>query len=216
MILKVLKRKIETRNSFSLILEKPAAFNFYPGQYLDVKLANDTRTFTISSSPTENFIMITAKKGRSRFKKMMEKLKIGDLITTSHPAGTFTLDESTPAVFIAGGIGITPFRSIIKSAVDKKLPTSITLIYSNSDNNFIFKDELVTWQKQTPNLKMMYHNSGQNCRLNRTQLEPIVHMYGDATSYLAGAPKMVDGFEKMLLDLGIDKTNIRYDKFDGY
>lgn len=217
MILKVIENKLESNNIFSLILEKPAGFYFYAGQYLDVKLpVNDkngnTRAFTISSSPTENFLMITVKKGVSRFKRMLEKLKKGDTITTSHPAGTFTLDESTPAYFIAGGIGITPYRSMIKYAIDRKLSTPITLVYSNSNDNFLFKEKLNLWDKKLPSLKIIYIVTSRGGQL--TQLPPT--NYKLPIYYLAGPPGMVDGFGSWLIGLGIDETNIRYDRFDGY
>lgn len=217
MLLKVKGKKLETDSVFSLVLQKPEGFNFYPGQYLDIELpVKDTRSFTISSSPTEDFLMVTTKVGLSPFKKAMEDLKSGDIITTSHPAGTFTLDESTPAVFIAGGIGITPFRSMIKYAVDQKVTTPITLIYSNSDDDFIFKGELAKWKERLVNLKVIYHHSGQNSRLNITRIEPIVHMYVNGIYYLAGPPGMVDDMAGMLSGLGVDGINIRYDRFDGY
>lgn len=217
MILKVLQKKEETENVFSLILEKPKYFNFYAGQYLDVELPvknkfGKTRAFTISSSPSEEFLMITPKKGINPFKKFMENLKVGDTITSSHPAGTFTLDESQPAVFIAGGIGITPFRSMIRYVLDNKLTTPITLIYSNSDSNFPFKNELNQWQKNLSNLNVIYIVTGQNGRptkLPTTRYQLPIY-------YLAGPPKMVDDFANMLLELGIDEINIRYDRFDGY
>lgn len=214
MILKVISKKAETKNTFSLVLEKPANFSFYTGQYLDVELPvqdkyGNTRAFTIASSPTEDFLMITSKKGTTPFKKFMENLKPGDNITASHPAGTFTLDESEPAVFIAGGIGITPFRSIIKYVLDQNFKTPLTLIYSNSDNNFLFKKELDWWQKQLPNLKIQYVVTSKEGR-------PPVTCNLSTIYYLAGPPKMVDDFAKMLLELGVDETNIRYDRFDGY
>lgn len=223
MILKVVKRKPETNSRFSLILEKPANFNFYAGQYLDVELpVNDplgnSRAFTISSSPTEDFLMMTTKYGISQFKKALEKLNLGDTIIISHPAGTFTLDETSPAIFIAGGIGITPFRSMVKYALDHKLNTPITLLYSNSNKDFVFKQELELWVRKMENLKVIYHDSSQNGRLNKEnflRLYPIPYtLY--PIFYLAGAPKMVDDFAKKLLDLGVDSTNIRYDRFDGY
>lgn len=217
MLLKVLNKKIETSNCFSLILEKPKNFHFYPGQYLDIELPvkdknGNTRAFTISSSPTEDFLMITPKIGVSQFKRKMEKIKVGDTIKTSHPAGTFTLDESTPAVFIAGGIGITPFRSIIKYALDHKLDTPITLLYYNSDDNFLFKDELNQWEKSLSNLRVIYVVTSREDHL--THLPPTT--YHLPIYYLAGPPKMVDDFAKMLIDLGVEETNIRYDRFDGY
>jgi len=213
MILKVLEKKWETEDVFSLVLEKPDNFNFYHGQYLDIGLANDTRAFTISSSPTENFIMITTKKGRSRFKKMMEELKIGDLITTSHPAGTFTLDESSPAIFLAGGIGITPFRSMIKYVLDKQISTSMTLIYS-AKGKFAFKTELDQWKKQLPNLKINYLNTGKADRLNRQKL--LKTLDPASVYYLVGSHSFVDNLEQVLLNLVVDKTSVRTDRFDGY
>lgn len=212
-----LKRIKDSQGCFSLIFEKPKDFNFYPGQYLDIELpVNDTRgktrAFTISSSPTEAFLMITPKKGISPFKKFMEQLKIGDEIESSHPAGTFTLDESSSAVFIAGGIGITPFRSIIKYIVDQKLKTPITLIYSNSDDDFLFKNELQNWRKSYPNLSILYHNSQKSGRLSLNS-RFLIH---NSIYYLAGSHSFVNDMASMLIDSGVDEVNIRYDRFDGY
>ncbi len=213
MILKIIRTKEEANNCFSLILQKPKDFNFYPGQYVDVELKNDTRAFTISSSPTERFLMITTKKGVSNFKKALVKLKMGDDIKTSHPAGTFTLDESTPAVFIAGGIGITPFRSMIKYVLDQKINTPITLIYSNSDDNYLFKQELDEWQKVYPRLEIVYTNTTKSGHLTTLNTKNLT---SNTIYYLAGSHSMVNEFEKILLDLGIDQINIHYDRFDGY
>lgn len=217
MILKVKQVKRETKGAFSLIFEKPTNFRFYAGQYLDYELAvedpnGNTRAFTISASPTENFLMLSTKYGISPFKQALAQLKPGNEIKTSHPAGTFTLDEKSPAVFIAGGIGITPFRSMIKYVSDQKLSTTITLIYSNSDENFLFKKELEDWKQSLEDFTIIYHNSNLSGHL--TELPPTT--YHLPIYYLAGPPKMVDSFEKMLLELGVDKTNIRYDHFDGY
>lgn len=217
MILKIKKIRLEANNYFSLILQKPDNFNFYPGQYLDIELPvkdkNDsTRAFTIASSPTENHLMITTKIGLSTFKKALAKLQPGDIIKSSHPVGTFTLDDSTPAYFIAGGIGITPFRSMIKYAIDRKLSTPITLIYSNSNDNFLFKEELNLWGKKLPNLKIIYivtSRDGQLTQLPSTNYKLPIY-------YLAGPPGMVDDFARMLLNLGVSDVNIRYDRFDGY
>lgn len=228
MLLTVKKKIREISAVFSLIFEKPPNFSFYAGQYLDVELPVDdpngnTRAFTISSSPTEDFLMISPKKGISPFKKFMKNLKPGDTINVSHPAGTFILDESSSAVFIAGGIGITPFRSIIKYAVDQKLKTPITLIYTNSDDDFPFRKELGDWKQTLPNFTIFYHNSTKNGRL--TKLYPIPYFSeGKASSaytlypifYLAGGHSFVNDVAKILIDSGVDETNIRYDRFDGY
>ena len=182
-----------------------------PIQNLDKR--GTTRAFTISSSPTEDFLMITTKKGVSKFKKHLASLKTGNTVESSHPAGTFILDESSPAVFIAGGIGITPFRSMIKYAVDQKLSTPITLIYSNSTDDFLFKRKLDEWRKVYAKLELVYTVTSSTGRLTALYPKPYTL---NPIYYLAGPPKMVDDFEKILLDLGVDETNIRYDRFDGY
>lgn len=222
MLLKILKVKKETKDCFSIIFVKPKGFHYiYAGQYLDIKLPvkdslGKTRAFSLSSSPTEGFLMITPKKGISPFKKHLVNLRPGNTIQASHPTGTFILDETESAVFIAGGIGITPFRSMIKYALDNKLTIPITLIYSNSNNNFLFKAELEDWKKQLSDFQIFYYQTNQAGRLKITISDAIVQHNVTAIYYLAGPPKMVDDFAKMLLDLGIDETNIRYDRFDGY
>lgn len=230
MQIKIKDIKKRTKDTFSLIFEKPEGFAFYAGQYLDVELPvydkkyGSSRNFTISSSPTEDFLMITTKKGGTLFKKFMASLKPGDTITASHPAGTFILDETEPAVFLAGGIGITPFRSMVKYVLDKSLSTPITLIYSNSDEDFIFKKELDSWQKHLPNLTIYYIVTNKAGRLNEEKLQQLYPRFAKRAKpytlnpifYLAGKPSMVDDFEEILLRLGVDSTNIRTDRFDGY
>jgi len=216
MILKVKQIKQETKDVFSLVFEKPKDFRFYAGQYLDYELSNDTRAFTISASPTEDFLMLSTKHGHTPFKKALIKLKIKDQISSSHPAGTFILDEKSPAVFIAGGIGITPFRSMIKWAFDQKLKTPMALFYSNSDNDFPFKKSLNQWRKKLPNLKIIYINTTKEGYLNFETIKNSKFNIQNSIFYLAGPPKMVDSFEKILLEQKVDKTNIRYDHFDGY
>lgn len=216
--------KQDTKNTFSLILEKPKDFRFYPGQYLDVELpVNDplgkTRIFSISSSPSEDFIMLTYKEGVTPYKKKLQSLKVGDIVSSSHPAGTVVIDDSSPAVLMPGGIGIAPHRSMIKWAVDRKLNLPIILIYSNSDPDFIFKKELDLWQKQYPKLTIHYVVTSKDGHLDETKLKKLLSPVTYNLSpifYLAGPPAMVDDFENILLKLGVDETNIRTDRFDGY
>lgn len=212
MILKVLQIKKEAGNAFSVIFANPRN-RFYPGQYIEI----ENRCFSIASSPSEDFLMLTTRPGISDFKKRLVKVKPGDTLESSHPAGTVTIDEIDPAVFLAGGIGITPFRSMIKWALDRKLDLLMTLIYSNPDENFIYQDELDSWQKQLPNLTIHYINTSQDGRLDEAKLKQLASIYHLVPIfYLAGPPKMVDDFEKILLNMEIDSTNIRTDRYDGY
>lgn len=223
MQLRIKEIRKNSRDVFSLILEKPDNFSFYPGQFLDIELPVDdprgtTRILSISSSPSEDFIMLTYKTGITPFKKKLESLKKGDLISSSYPAGTVVIDDSSPLVLIPGGIGIAPHRSMIKWAVDQKLDLPITLIYSNSDSDFIFQEELDLWQKQYPSLNIHYIVTSQDGRLSEDKLKPILDsrlLTLDSIFYLAGPPAMVDDFENILLKLGVDETSIRCDRFDG-
>lgn len=221
----VTRLESEVDSAFSIVFAKPEGLHFYPGQYMDYELnvddpSGNIRSFTISASPTEDYLMLTTKKGRTVFKDALLRLQTGDTIKTSPPIGTFILDETSPAVFIAGGVGITPFRSMIKYALDQKLITPITLIYTNSDDDFIFKDELNQWQKLMPNLRLIYHNSTIAGHLSK--LPPITYNPAlpagrlSTIFYLAGPPKFVDHIQKILLDMKIDETSIRSDYFDGY
>jgi ferredoxin-NADP reductase len=221
MILKVLENRKDTKNAFSIVFQKPDNYYFYPGQYIDLILPvkdslGNNRTFSFSSSPTENTLVLTAKKGITPYKKYMKNIKIGEEFETTHPIGTFTLDESSEAVFIAGGVGIAPFRSNIKYALDQKLKTKITLIYSNSDKNFPFRNELDLWQKQLPDLTIFYLISSQEGRLDKDKLLKMVANFKMPIYYLAGPPGLVYSLQEILLNLGIDSTNIRIESFDGY
>ena len=220
MILKIIKLKKESKDSFSIIFEKPKSLNFYPGQYLDIALPikerDKTRILSISSSPSEDFLMVTYKTGISMYKHALRLLKPGNTVESSHPAGTVVIDDSSPLVMLAGGIGIAPHRSMIKWAVDRNLNLPITLIYSNSTRDFIFKKELDSLQKKYP--KLTIHNvvTSKDRRLDITKLTTIVGSLVNKIFYLAGPPSIVDDFEKILLKLGVDSTNIRTDRFDGY
>lgn len=212
MILKVKKVKQETPNAFSVIFQKPNNFSFYPGQYIEI----EGRSFTIASSPSESCLMITTRPGLSKFKKKLARIVPGGILKSSHPAGTFTIDEIDPAVFLAGGIGITPFRSMIKWALDRKLNLPMTLIYSNSNPDFICKEELGKWQKALANLAIHYIVTNRDGRLDKTKLATAIGKFVNKIFYLAGPPGFVDDVEKILLELKIDETRVRTDRFDGY
>lgn len=225
MNLNITQIKQETNNTFSIFFKKPNYFNFYPGQYLDIKLnmsfprkreSIQSRIFSISSSPSEDFLMITYKLGFTPYKKYMAQLKVGDKVESSHPAGTVVIDDSASIVMLAGGIGIAPHRSMIKWAVDRKLNLPITLIYSNSDSDFIFKKELDQWIKSYPKLTIHYVVTNHQGRLTPTKLATIVTNNVEQIFYVAGPPGMVDDFENILINLGVDSVNIRTDRFDGY
>jgi glycine betaine catabolism B len=118
------------------------------------------RHFTIASSPTEDFIMISTRIRDTPYKKRLASLEEGVAICKVRgPEGKFTLhdDYSKPAVFLSGGIGVTPFRSMIKFATDKQLPVRIIMFDSNrNQNNILYKMEFDEYARNNKNLKIVY------------------------------------------------------------
>src|SRR5439155_7350309 len=117
------------------------------------------RHFTISSSPTENFIMPNTRNRDTPYKKRLSSLEERTKIKVRGPQGNFVLHEdySKPAIFLSGGIGVTPFRSMIKYATDKQLPIKIIMFDSNRDEkNILYKNEFDAAANSNQNLRIIY------------------------------------------------------------
>ena len=140
---------------------KPANFQFIAGQALDLTLITppqtdaegDTRTFTIASAPQDDELVIATRLRDTAFKRVLASVPMGTDVQAEGPFGSFTLqaDASIPAVFLTGGIGITPFRSIIRDAIATKLAHQLWLFYSNNrPEDAAFLDELRRLAEATP------------------------------------------------------------------
>jgi ferredoxin-NADP reductase len=220
MKLTVNKLIFETADCINLYFDKPKDFNYYPAQFIDVILpqlkADNSRIFSLSSSPTEDYLMITFRPGISEYKKILQTLTPGEEVEITHPNGTYTLDESTPAIMLAAGVGIAPHRSMIKYAVDNKLTTPLILVYSNSTKDFPFKKELNNFGKKVDIHYIITESEG---RLTKKRLQSILSNYSfkeEPIFYLAGLPSFVYHFNNILQEDSIDSINIRLDSFDGY
>jgi len=172
----------------------------------------------------------------SGFKKSLDELPIGAQIDGEGPNGTFVFDEGEKLnnVFVAGGIGITPFRSMIKYIVDKNLTTPIYLIYSNSDNDFVFKKEFDEIVSSHPNIKVQYVPTSTEGHLDELKISKFITnqkfdmsqpgraienwklKISSLTWWLCGPPPMVDTMENVLGKMGITSNHIRSEKFTGY
>ena len=219
----------------SFVFDKPSAFSFEPGQFLQWTLPHQNpddrginRYFTISASPTENFLMLTTRfsQNGSTFKKTLQNLQPNQTITINNLEGNFTLpqDQNQPCVFLAGGIGITPFRSMIKYLIDKNEKRTITLLYSaKSTQDFVFKD-LFSEAQAKINLKVVYVVAEDApvdwpCRSGLIDFKLIqeeVSQYLQNLFYISGPKSMVGSFTKMLTDNGVDASKIKHDFFPGY
>ncbi len=225
--LPVIETKQETPTVKSIKLEK-SNFDYKPGQYAMMELETgddeDIRSLSIASSPTENFLLFSTKISNSSFKQKFNSLKVGDKIKIKGPMGIFVLNESTrDIVFLGGGIGITPFRNMIKYATDKKLLIKMTLLYSNrTPEEICYKNEWDLWQEQNPNLKVINTITGDptwNGRKGRIDEQMIKEFYDDLNStsfYICGPPAMVDGLSQLLKSMNVPQSNIKIEKFAGY
>ena len=233
MELKLVKKVNATKDTVSFFFQSNERFEFISGQYIYITLPKlnyedergATRHFTISNSPTEKeFIVITTRiREESGYKKTLNELNIGDFVEGRGPLGSFIFNEKDNTkshVFLAGGIGITPFRSMIKYCYDKRINTNILLIYSNSTNDFVFKSELDEIQKNYGNLKIEYINTQEQGRLDKNKLELLLNNNrfdkNNSEFMIVGPNPFVDGMEEILEVMKINEDNIKTEKFTGY
>ncbi|MEK6861599.1 MAG: FAD-dependent oxidoreductase [Nanoarchaeota archaeon] len=230
----IVERIIETLSVITLKCDTHNNFDYLPGHYIGIDLRSSLsdyqliKAFSLASSPTElPYIMITFKKGESPFKKKLESLKVGDKIKIKGPYGNFLFqnDFSKTAIMIAGGIGITPFRGMIKYATDKKLPAKIKLLYSSKTQDEIaFFKELEELKKINKNLEIKYtltrdNNNGEwngsTGRINEKVIKDNIDI-NNSIFYICGTPSMVEDMIAILKNIGIKEEDIRYEKFTGY
>lgn len=223
MKLKLVKKALEAKDTYSFYFSSSEKLTWIPGQYAYITFGNVTKQFTIASSPTEEFIQITTRIRReSEFKQKLDSLEIGSLVEARAPFGSFCYNYSLNPVpytlFLAGGIGITPFRSFIKYNIDKKLGVPMHLIYSNSDSEFVFKEELDKWQKENDFIKISYHDSSISGHLD---IESLTKLYPkpftlNPTFWSVGPVAFVNSMEDILEELNIPSDQIHTEKFTGY
>lgn len=242
MQLKLINKKLEAKDTYSFIFEKPQGFDFVSGQYLYLTLPKlnysdprgETRHFTISSSPAEDFLQITTRiRKESGYKKTLNEISIGTLFEARGPFGSYVFDNSNDQklnnIFLAGGIGITPFRSMIKYNFDKQSLASLTekkqdnflhLIYSNSGNDYVFKNELDLIQNENSFLKIMYVDTTIQGRIDEEKISSALSGWGlDKNScifWIVGPTGFVDAMEGVLGKMGINEERIKSEKFTGY
>ena len=223
----VLKEKKQlTKDVIAFKFEPSRKFQYKAGQYLEWTLPHKApdsrgvrRFFTISSSPTEDFIMLTSKfyDKLSTFKQALHKMELGQEIVVSDLAGEFTLPEngSKRLVFIAGGIGVTPFRSMVKWLVDKGEKRDVVFLYSNkTDKDIVFKD-LFESAKEF-GVRTVYVNTDKDGYIDEKLIKKEVEDFKERTFYISGPEPMVEAFEKMIAAIGVPKNQTERDYFPGY
>jgi len=225
------------KDAYSFFFDKSGVdFPYTAGAYVRVTIEKDYedergkfRFFSASSAPSEHELMITTRIIQSEFKKQLQSLKPGDRVKFTGPLGRFLLNEedSRPHVFIGGGIGVTPFRSMIAEAYNKKLPNNFTLFCSYSTVEDIVYQQYFTkiaseYEQFTyvPTVthpeesKIVWH--GETGRLNSQMIQKYIPDIHAAVYFIAGPATMVEALKKIITDMGVHEANIMIENFPGY
>lgn len=220
-VLTVKELKQEAQEHLSIRFERPRNFAYEPGNWMDIRFPTPEfpvgRTYSFASSPTESDLLIAFKRGVSKFKKALEQVKPNDtMLITQYGSSGFLLNKKFKSLFIAGGIGITPFRSMIKEAVDNKRQIDIALVYLNHNEDFPFQKEFGEWQKELPLFRIHYLMTGKEGRLTKEKLQKYIPDISERINYVAGSPGMINNTNILLTSLAIKTTEIQIEEFEGY
>jgi len=232
-----LKEKIKIApNIYDFVFTPDQKMPFKPGQYLEWTLGHknpdnrgNRRYFTIASSPTENEIILGVKfyQNSSSFKKSLFSLNTGDTISASQLAGDFTLPKNPEKklVFIAGGIGITPFRSMIKYLLDKNEKRPIIMLYANKTFDEIAYRDILNSAGENIGIRTVYTvteagpmlpESVKIGMIDGDMIRREVPDYVQRHFYISGPRSMVKSFENTLRLMGVKRSQIKTDFFPGF
>ncbi len=226
----------ETPTVKTFRFERPdVPFSFRPGQYMAVRIGGvddprgDSRTFSISSSPTDaDEITITTRLGPSPFKQRLFRMRPGDEVNLWGPFGSFVLETGHPLVLLGGGIGVTPFRSMIRFAASRQREQPIVLLYSSRTPEEIvyrreFEELARTWEGLRPFLCVSRPGesrapwSGRTGHVDASLIREAMAGLRAPVCYICGPPGMVRELHRTLaVDVGIPSGSIRTELFNGY
>lgn len=220
----VLDVRWETPTIMSFRLQRPDRYHYKAGQFALLRLRTaagpDFRPLSIASAPHEDYLEFSTRVGASAFKTKLMSLMPGDVVKVLRPLGSLPLDRDRPAVFVAGGIGVTPLRSLLLDALHGGFTHPIRMLYSNkSVDEIAYRIELerltarhenldITWalttSRDVPDLPTV-HNGRIDEDLLRRQVEELP----ESTFYLTGPSAMVVQMTETLSALGVTKKRIR-------
>jgi ferredoxin-NADP reductase len=221
-------------NVKSFRFPRPEDLFFRAGQFLQVTLpingADQSKYFSFSNAPAEQgHIEFTKKMTGSEFSKALENLRVGDKVRLKMPLGAFVLDETAPKqAFLSGGIGITPIRSMLKDAFDRRLPFDRVLFYSNrSPEDIIFREELEAMAQECKELKVVFSlDTTEACPagwkgkcgfISAAMIREELPDYAERIFYVCGPPGMVKSLVSILQnELKIPAAKIKIENFAGY
>jgi glycine betaine catabolism B len=227
---RVLESSRVTPTVHSVKFEKPPGFEFAPVQFCGLELA--TREggieypMSLACSPTRPYLEFGARVSRSPWKEAFAALKPGDIAEVDGGYGHFLLDESAPAVLVAGGIGITPLKGMAEFVADRNLLIPVRLAYSNRvEGEIAYRAELDALVEQDPHFEV-FHTltrepersawAGRRGRIDPVFLEEVSRNLSRPIYYVCGTPGMVQETYQTLQGLGVGPDWIKFEVFRGY
>jgi ferredoxin-NADP reductase len=237
MRIRLKERRSETADVISFIFDLGGQeLKYRPGQILNYELdalafpdeRGKSRHFTISSSPTEKgIVMFTTRIRGNGFKETLRQAPIGYELTCEAPEGEFVLrrgERRLRHIFIAGGIGVTPYRSILRFSADTNKPLDAVMLYFNrSSPDIIFRQELENIARQMPSFTLFNvltePEAGWKGEQGKPDEEVLRKWFPDPDGlffWVSGSPGMVGACRELLGVIGVKDQNIRIDRFMGY
>ena len=224
---RLLQKKEIAEGTMEFTLEKPKSFEYRAGQYGDLVLppstglddSNNKHGFSFVSAPFEDTLRMATRMRDSLYKRAAAKVPEGAMVQLLALWGDFTLqkNEAVPAVFITGGIGITPVRSIIAQATHDKTNHKITLIYANrTPAQAAYTDELKRLATENKNFTFVPVYTSTQGQVNAELIKQHVPDVALPRYYLSGPEGMVRAMRSLLIEIGADEDNIRTEEFEGY
>jgi ferredoxin-NADP reductase len=234
---KLKDRKEIANGTIAVIFNKPAGFEFVAGQSIDLTLIDPSetdakgnmRTLSLASAPYDLDLMVATRVRDTAFKRELNRIPLGIPVKIEGPFGFMTLHKATtrPAVFLAGGIGITPFHSMVCQATKTMLSQELILFYSNRrPEDAAFLVDLMELEKQHSNFKLVatmtnLENSqlpwnGEKGYINKEMLTRFVRDSRQPVYYIAGPPALESALREVLQEVGVEEDDINSECFSGY
>jgi len=233
----LLSREEVAEGTMAFHFERPSGFSFSAGQFADVTLIDPletdakgkTRTFSIASPPSANELVFTTRMRNTAFKRSLKEMTVTAKVKIGSPGGSFTLRKNLakPAIFLAGGIGITPFLSMAQQADRDGAPQEICMFYSNPrPEDAAFLDTLMALETTNPNFRLICTMTqmsksksewkGETSLIDKKMLCRHLADLQGPIYYIAGPPAMVAALREALVSAGVEESEIRTDEFVGY
>jgi len=232
---KLISKETIADSTMEFRFSKPAGFDFRAGQWTDFALIDppetdekgNVRGFSLVQAPYEPDLVVATRMRDTAYKRVLKELPIGTEVKLDGPGGDFTLHKTTttPAVFLIGGIGVTPIRSMIAQATHDKIDQRLILLHSSRTPTALpYQSDFKRFAKDNPNFTYVAVAtdsapddwSGERGRINAEMVKKYVPDLSQPIYYLSGPGEMVKAMRELLIELQVDEDKIRTEEFSGY